>query len=98
MNGQTSTILKAIGTAGSTAIIAILFWYFLNQHFDLQQETNKILLEDIRTRQQLMDTIDRLDRTISDKSVQANLYAVMNGGYSSSTTRLFGPVEYNSSY
>lgn len=78
MNTQNSTILKAISAAGSTAIIAILFFYFLTNHFELQKETNAVLREEIKTRQELIDTIDRLNRTISNKTVQANLYAAFN--------------------
>ena len=70
------TILKTIASAGVATIIGVLFYYFMQAHFSYLKESNEIIRQSITTQQSLINMVDRLDRTISAKSAQAELRAV----------------------
>ena len=70
------TILKTIASAGVAAIIGLLFYYFMQCHFAYLKESNELIRQSIQTQQKLIDVVDRLDRTINNKSAQAELHSV----------------------
>ncbi len=73
---ENNGLYKTIASASAAAILGILFYYFMQAHFAYLNKSNELIMKSIETQTQLIETVDRLDTTISKKSSQAELRAI----------------------